>query len=994
MVARVNKLELKTGWFAAILVAVLVVPFPIVLGINLARDPFQIFSRDPAGEEVFLGTGGKSRYQHAGIMRYYKPRSIVVGHSLAANFRATEIERILGWQDTYNLALNGSPIYEHGRIARFAMAHNDIEQVLWLFSPKNLRLGAQLTALDVQFPEYLYDDSRLNDLGFFATLPQSLTPYMEQKEALRKRLAALREAGEPADPRNYSNTWYFLERNKFNVPQVAMTAIIGKGRAARKAYNEAIKMAPAPLGAAEIAQLEIPADDDFYENFQQNLYSVIEENPGTQFTVVIVPPLPLLYWKHLRATELDLYPRILAYVREAVTRLSVLDNVTVYAFGREKFTGDLRLYKDHAHYHMDVNDYILESIGAGREPLSAANVVQYLSDFDRDISSYRLPKSWPKVLPDGETLTRGTLEIGQARKIMQTWGEEYAPRDPAADARPNILLILADDLGNNDIGWYGDGTAQTPNIDALAQAGVRFRRHYANATCRPSRVALLSGVPSSRVGVPPHVRGITPELVTLPEALGEAGYQTVHIGKWHLGHWVPSAYPDRQGFDDWYGFLSSLQTKYGGSGKTGATYINPWLQGKGRAPARQKGHMTDLLTDAAIQEIRQRSGSGQPWFINLWYFAPHEPIQPARKFRKRFPDTPAGRYLALVAQLDHNVGRLMAALEETGETSNTLVVFLSDNGGTNRSRDSNWPYFGKKNSFREGGQRTPFILSQPGRIGPADIMEPVLISDVMPTLLAYAGVPVPGTVRGRNVLPLLAGDTVDHDPQYFWDFGVPGFSKYGVLDFVQGLLVYKDTQQQWDAGRGQFSRPGPAGEQVLADAASKYQQWARETRQVDLQLERLADGGALLSGDSYRRTPGFGGWTLQVPVNVSTGQAAGIAQAGRFSIDVQGSDIRVAIPGHHFSAQAVAPGCQLLSLGTYYTWSEREPETTRGVTGLYLGDRSIYQAEFAVQEDLLADRYDPIAVSAGQKLPLISNDYLVSELMQHYESLAGDIVCE
>lgn len=993
MTSPVDRQQVPTSWFAAILVAVLVVPFPLVLGVNLAMDPFQLVRRDPPGEVAFLGTGGKSRYQHAGIIRHYQPRSIVVGHSLAANFRATSVERILGWQDTYNLALNGAPIYEHARVVRHAMRHNDIEQVLWLFSPMNLRLGATVTNLTVDFPEYLYDDSSLNDLGFFTTLPQSLLPYREQKQALRRRLADLRAAGEPADPRDYSNTWYFVEENRFNVPGVAQAAIIGKGRAARKAYQKAIKGAPAPFTGKEIARLEIPADDDFFANFHQNLYSVIAENPGTRFNVVIVPPLPRLYWQHLRATDTEFYRRILAYVREAVTRLSELENVTVYAFGREPFTADLRLYKDHVHYHIDVNDYILESIAAGREPLTPENVVRYLAGFDRDVRAYRLPGAWPNALPDGEKLTRGELAIGQARKIMDSWG----PRDGSpqgAQSRPNILLILADDLGNNDIGWYGDGVAQTPNIDALARGGVRFRRHYANATCRPSRMALLSGVPSSRIGVPPHVRGITPERVTLPEALGQAGYQTVHIGKWHLGHWVRSAYPDRQGFDDWYGFLSSLQTKYGGNGMTGASYIDPWLQGKDRAPARQQGHMTDLLTDAAIGEIRRRVRSGRPWFINLWYFAPHQPIQPAPRFAKRFSDTPEGRYLALVAQLDHNVGRLLAALDETGQRGDTLVVFLSDNGGTNRSRNSNKPYFGKKNSFREGGQRTPFILSQPGSIAPADIVEPVLISDVMPTLLAYARVPKPGGVSGRNVLPLLAGEEVAHDDRYFWEFGVPGYTKFGLLDFARGLFVYNDTQQDWDEGSGQFSRPGPAGEQVLAEADSAYRHWARETRRVELQVEREEDGRALLGGDSYRRTPGFGGWTLQLPVDLSPGQEVGVAQPGRFSIEVDGTDIHVAIPGHGFSAPAGEGGCQLLSLATYYTWSERAPETSGGVTSLYSGEQLLYRAEFTVGEELLTDRYDPIEVSAGQPLPLISNDYLAAGLVQHYEALAGGIACD
>lgn len=564
----------------------------------------------------------------------------------------------------------------------------------------------------------------------------------------------------------------------------------------------------------------------------------------------------------------------------------------------------------------------------------------------------------------------------------------------APKAPPNILLIMADDLGYNDIGYFGDGTAQTPHIDAIARDGVRFRRHYANATCRPSRMALLTGMPSSRVGVPPHIRGLTPELTTLPEALAGGGYQTRHIGKWHLGHWLESSRPEHQGFDDWYGFLSSLQTKNKPSDPPGVSYINPWLQGKDLSPTQQQGHLTDLLTDAAVSEIRELAATDKPWFINLWYFAPHTPIEPSAQFSQRFPATPEGQYLALVAQLDHSVGRLMAALEETGARNNTLVVFLSDNGGTNRYRNSNKPFFGKKNTFREGGLRTPFILNLPGRIEAADIDEPVLISDVMPTLLALVQARVPEEVRGRNVLPLLAGTQLPAQPRYFWDFGIPGFAKYGVLDLLDGSLTYAGKQQHWDSEQGQFGRPAEPAAQALINADTRYREWAQAIRVAELEVTTLADGSTLLGGDSYRRTPGFGAWTLQLPVRIGPGRNTHIAQPRQFSLDINGSDIQVELPGHRFTARAPGPGCQLLTLSTYYRWSERQPASSKGLVSLALNDRRLYEDQFRVHAGILVDRYEPIASAAGQALPLISNEKLQENLVKHYEEVAGAVSCE
>jgi arylsulfatase A-like enzyme len=168
----------------------------------------------------------------------------------------------------------------------------------------------------------------------------------------------------------------------------------------------------------------------------------------------------------------------------------------------------------------------------------------------------------------------------------------------AADRKPNILLIVLDDAGYSDIAGFGRDDAPTPNIRQIANEGVRFTRHYADSTCRPARLALLTGRESARVAQNPDFRGISPEIITLPEALKTAGYRTAHIGKWHLGDAVRDAWPDKQGFEHWFGFLNQFQLK--GPDKNGdftkrPTYIDPWLQSDNTPLQQYHGHLEDIL---------------------------------------------------------------------------------------------------------------------------------------------------------------------------------------------------------------------------------------------------------------------------------------------------------------------------------------------------------------------------------------------------------------
>ncbi|TDG11590.1 sulfatase [Seongchinamella unica] len=563
------------------------------------------------------------------------------------------------------------------------------------------------------------------------------------------------------------------------------------------------------------------------------------------------------------------------------------------------------------------------------------------------------------------------------------------PSTGASAGRPNILLILADDLGNNDLGAFGDGSAVTPHLDALAAAGVRFRRHYAQPSCRPARVELLTGKAASRVGVPPHFRGIGPEHVTLAEALRDGGYATAHIGKWHLGHGVGSAEPGSQGFDDWYGFLHALTTRYGSLARPAASYIDPWLQRAGQPPVQHKGHLTDLLTDAAIERIDRLGEGARPWFLNLWYFAPHNPVQAAPRFAGRFPDSPEGEYLSLLAQLDEAVGRLLQALADSGQLENTLLVFASDNGGVNRVRDSNKPFYGKKTTFYEGGIRTPLILSQAGRLAPMDIEQPVFIRDLMPTLLAYAGLPAVEDLDGLDLGPLLHGESLPRPPRVYWDIDIPEWGAYGVLDLQREQLGLGVEVQERASGENYFAPPRPATPREQTRIRDEYHQWQSSIRRVEVQSASGSQGSREYAGDSYRRTPGYGGWTLQLPVRTDRPYSRLVAQEQQLDIHLGGAQLALQIPGVELQSQLPGAGCQLLTVSAYYQWPARRVRDAEVHLRVYLDDELLASGRESLVSTVLEDSYAPTRVAADSGELLISNTYLDNNPTAHYRALTG-----
>jgi len=359
-------------------------------------------------------------------------------------------------------------------------------------------------------------------------------------------------------------------------------------------------------------------------------------------------------------------------------------------------------------------------------------------------------------------------------------GASLAARAQSA-APPNIVFILADDMGYADVACYGRPDLATPHIDRLAAQGARFVQGYANsAVCSATRTALITGRYQYRLAVgleepisaPSKNPGLPPSHPTLPSILKARGYETALIGKWHLGA-LPDYGPLRSGYDHFWGFRSGGVDYY--THKNLAQKDDLW---DGDTPVEVAGYLTDLIGDRAVSAVR--SYAGKPFFLSLHFSAPHWPWEApgdeaeSERLRTRsIRDYDGGSqktYRAMIERLDFQVGRILQALDDTGQADNTIVVFTSDNGGE-RFADT-WPFTGRKTELLEGGLRIPMIIRWPARVTPGMVSEQVAISmDWLPTLLAAAGtVPDPAyPPDGMNLVPHLTGGPAV-PRQLFWRY--------------------------------------------------------------------------------------------------------------------------------------------------------------------------------------------------------------------------------
>lgn len=348
---------------------------------------------------------------------------------------------------------------------------------------------------------------------------------------------------------------------------------------------------------------------------------------------------------------------------------------------------------------------------------------------------------------------------------------DLGPRVSAAETtptcKPNLLVILVDDLGFGDLACQGAPDLQTPHLDALMAAGMRFENFYANCpVCSPTRAALLTGRYPDEVGVPGVIRThpedswgyLDPTVPLLPALLKQAGYHTAIVGKWHLGLESPNL-PNERGFDHFHGFLGDMMDDYFTHLRHGRNYMR-----YNREVISPQGHATDLFAQWAIDYLERHRRQQEPFFLYLAFNAPHSPIQPPdewlERVRRRAPglDPRRARLVALIEHMDEAIGRVLEALHRCGQADNTLILFTSDNGGQLAVGARNAPWRGGKQDMYEGGLRVPACAVWPGRIPRGSRTKVVAITmDLFTTCLEAAGLSAPAGTRAISLLPVLLG---------------------------------------------------------------------------------------------------------------------------------------------------------------------------------------------------------------------------------------------
>ncbi|MCG9915590.1 MAG: sulfatase-like hydrolase/transferase [Phenylobacterium sp.] len=437
------------------------------------------------------------------------------------------------------------------------------------------------------------------------------------------------------------------------------------------------------------------------------------------------------------------------------------------------------------------------------------------------------PPTADSTLPPGVTLRSPQFEIGPPRDVVWQQGPATPPR---GRKQPNIIVIMVDDMGYNDItlngGGVADGAVPTPNIDSIGRDGVSFSQGYTgHGTCAPSRAALMTGRYPTRYGfeftptplafarqvrafhygifnpvyfrdreselIPYADMGVPTDQVMLPEILRNAGYHTVLFGKWHLGN-SPKFQPHNRGFNETLGFDGGGALFLPRNDPRGVNSfqgfdpidMNLWsiLQfyvRKDGGPAFQpKRHMTDYLTDEALSAIT--ANRNRPFFMFLSYNAPHTPLQATKEDYDALPQIADHRmrvYAAMILGLDRNIGRVLQKLQEEGLDKDTLVMFTSDNGGAYYIGlpDINRPFRGWKQTFFEGGIRTPFLMRWPGVIAPGtNYRAPVTHFDIFTTAAAVgrANLPRDRVLDGVDLLPFVQGRKTGRPHEaLFWRVG-------------------------------------------------------------------------------------------------------------------------------------------------------------------------------------------------------------------------------
>lgn len=437
-----------------------------------------------------------------------------------------------------------------------------------------------------------------------------------------------------------------------------------------------------------------------------------------------------------------------------------------------------------------------------------------------------------------QTLAAGTTLFSELGSAATT---HFAQTSSAAkDFRPNIIFILADDLGWGDLSCYGRPDYRTPNIDLLALQGTKFTDAYsASAVCTPTRCGYITGQYPARfkIGLEEplvatnHDVGLEPGHPTIASLLKHGGYDTALIGKWHLG-FRPEWGPNAHGFDEFFGILAGAGDYFLHTNGLGQRDLYENL-----TPVERNGYLTDLLTERAVSYVKKRRSA--PFFLSLHYTAPHWPWQGPKGGEKvTFTDRAiepatmaAGGSLKLYAEmmksLDDGVGRVMKAIRAAGVDKRTLVIFTSDNGGERFSYQ--WPFSGRKGDLLEGGIRVPAIVRWPGIVPANRVTQQMAISmDWTTTILAAAKTDagLRRSLDGIDLLPVIKGTSPVHDRTFFWRIYDQDAVRDGKWKFFRNGEVRRlfdlsiDQREQAD-----FSKKHP---EVLQRLMRDFDKWNHE----------------------------------------------------------------------------------------------------------------------------------------------------------------------
>ncbi|MDF3079338.1 MAG: sulfatase [Sphingobacteriaceae bacterium] len=343
---------------------------------------------------------------------------------------------------------------------------------------------------------------------------------------------------------------------------------------------------------------------------------------------------------------------------------------------------------------------------------------------------------------------------------------------PAAGSRPNILFIVGDDMGFADVGFHGCKDIPTPNLDALAKSGMKFTNGYVTGPyCSPTRAGLLTGRYQQKFGHEFNAdgpNGLPLTETTVAQRLKTIGYTTGLVGKWHLGS-LPQFHPQKRGFDDFFGFLGGAHSYFDKKGIL-----------RGNEQVAELDYTTDAFGREAVSFIDRNKG--KPWFLYLAFNAVHTPMSATEERLAKFfniTDKRRRTYAAMMLAMDEAIGTVRKKLAESGQEKNTLILFISDNGGPTMpgvtiNGASNYPLRGSKRTTLEGGIHVPFLLSWPGHVKPGVYTKPVIQLDATATALASAGLALKPEWKldGVNLIPFITGKNTQspHDALY-WRFG-------------------------------------------------------------------------------------------------------------------------------------------------------------------------------------------------------------------------------